>query len=73
MCTQFKPNEITFIAALAGYKGETVSMIMHLHALFVIHKFHKYFFCQDTKFLHPDLFGSVSLKSTELSVTSEIL
>lgn len=44
MCSQFKPNEITFLVALAGYKRETVSMIMHLHALFVIHKSHKYFF-----------------------------
>lgn len=44
MCSQFKPNEITFLVALAGYNRETVSMIMHLHALFVIHKSHMYFF-----------------------------
>lgn len=43
MCSQFKPNEITFLVSLAGYNRETVSMIMHLHVLFLIHKSHKYF------------------------------
>lgn len=39
-CRQFKPNEITFSVVLAEYKRQTASMIMHLHALFVIHKSH---------------------------------
>lgn len=65
-CSQFKPNEITFSVALAGYKRETVSMILYLHGLFVIHKSHKYYyiFCQHTKFFHPDLLA-VSLHSPQ--------
>lgn len=36
-------NEIKFLLALAEYKRETLSVIMHIHALFLIHNFHMNF------------------------------